>query len=113
MPAHSYKEINVADQENDPNSVLNHFRSILKFRKQHKDVFIHGAFAYENEEDPNVFTFTKTSKEGKVAVVVLNFTSKPQTYKLSKNAEKLSVAFETPEAGKAGELAPYAAKIYM
>ncbi|GAA5949170.1 hypothetical protein JCM3765_003317 [Sporobolomyces pararoseus] len=113
MLAHSFKEINVADQENGPDSVLNYFRSILKLRKEHKDVFIHGAFEYFQEADPNVFIYAKTSKEGKVAMVVLNFTKEPQTYTLPKGNEKLSVVFENGKDSKNGELAPYGAKIYM
>ncbi|GAA5871439.1 hypothetical protein JCM16303_000756 [Sporobolomyces ruberrimus] len=115
MLAHSFKEINVEAQENDPDSVLNHFRRIIKFRKEHKDVFVHGAFSYEkeHEDDDNVFVYSKTSKEGKVAVVVLNFRAKPNTYTLPKGSENLKVVFETNKGDKAGELAPYSAKIYM
>lgn len=115
MLAHSFKEINVADQENDKDSVLNYFRRIIKFRRENKDVFVHGAFSYEksHEDDDNVFVYTKTSTEGKKAVVVLNFRKDPQTYSLPEGSENLKVVFDTGKPGKDGELAPYAAKIYM
>ncbi|GAA5912257.1 alpha-glucosidase [Sporobolomyces salmoneus] len=115
MLPHSYKEINVADQENDPDSVLNYFRRIIKFRHEHKDLFVHGAFSYEksHEDDDNVFIFTKTSKEGKKAVVVLNWRKEPQTYTLPEGSENLKLVFDNGNPGEEGHLNPYAAKIYM
>lgn len=115
--AHSFKEINVKDQEGDDASVLNYYRRVVKFRKENKDIFTHGAFAYDEktDDDDNVFVYTKTSAEDKSrkAVVVLNFRDKTSPYSLPAGSEGLKVVMETGNAGKDGEIAPYSAKIYM
>ncbi|GAA6059558.1 hypothetical protein JCM10212_000614 [Sporobolomyces blumeae] len=117
MRPHSFKEINAADQDKDDSSVLNYYRRLIKFRKEHKDVFVHGAFEYEpeHEADDNVFVYTKTSaKDGRKAVVVLNFSKDDQAYSLPKGSESLKAAvFDTGNAGADGTVAPYSAKIYM
>ncbi|GAA5840502.1 hypothetical protein JCM5353_006568 [Sporobolomyces roseus] len=117
MLAHSFKEINVKDQEGDDASVLNYYRRVVKFRKENKDIFTHGAFAYDEntDDDDNVFVYTKTSAEDKSrkAVVVLNFRDKTSPYSLPAGSEGLKVVMETGNAGKDGEVAPYSAKIYM
>ncbi|CZR67480.1 probable alpha-glucosidase (maltase) [Phialocephala subalpina] len=75
----SYKEINVAKQENDPKSVLNFWRKMIGVRKEYKDVFIHGAFKGYDVENLDTFVFAKTHGKDK-AVVVLNFTDKEKDF---------------------------------
>ena len=117
MLAHSFKEINVKDQESDKNSVLNYYRNLIKFRKENKDIFTHGSFSYDEktDDDDNVFVYTKTSADDKSrkAVVVLNFRQTTSPYTLPEGSEGLKVVMETGNAGKDGEVAPYSAKIYM
>ncbi|KAH8804605.1 alpha-glucosidase [Xylogone sp. PMI_703] len=69
----SYTEINVANQLNDPNSVLNFWKGMLRTRKEYKDLFIHGDFECFDIEDLKLFTFSKTFGKD-VLFVVLNFT---------------------------------------
>jgi len=119
MLPHSYKEINVADQEEDPESVLNYYRTLIKLRKEHEDVFTHGAFDYDEEskegKSEDIFVYTKTSAKdrSKKAVVVLNFSDKTQSYSLPEGEEERKVVLETGSAGGEGEIAPYSAKIFM
>lgn len=51
----NYKEINVAAQEKDPNSVLNYYRKLVALRKsfEYKEVFTYGTFvpAYQDMDD--------------------------------------------------------------
>lgn len=119
MMPHSYEEINVADQEQDPKSVLNFYRTLIKLRKEHEDVFTHGAFDYDEGskegKDENIFVYTKTSRkdQSKAAVVVLNFSDKSQSYSLPEGEEKRKVVLDSGNAGGEGEIAAYSAKIYM
>ena len=54
-----YKEINVEDQENDPDSVLNYYRKLVALRKsdEFKNVFTYGEFIPEYEEMDHIQAF--------------------------------------------------------
>ena len=51
----NYKEINMADQDQDPDSILNYYRRLIALRKSptYKEVFTYGKFlpAYQDTED--------------------------------------------------------------
>lgn len=69
----NYREINVARQRGDPDSVLSFYKRVLKLRKQHADIFVHGSFSLLDPEDETVFSYVKADvKSGRKAVVVLN-----------------------------------------
>ena len=66
--------INVQDEDADATSVLNFWRSMLKVRKNHAEVLVHGTFQLVDEANEKVFSFVKTSPDGKdKALVVCNF----------------------------------------
>lgn len=66
--------INVKDEDADATSVLNFWRSMLKVRKNHAEVLVHGTFQLVDEKNEKVFSFVKTSLDGKdKALVVCNF----------------------------------------
>lgn len=66
--------INVQDEDADATSVLNFWRSMLKVRKNHAEALVHGTFQLVDEENEKVFSFVKTSPDGKdKALVVCNF----------------------------------------
>ena len=73
-----YPEVNAVKQEADPGSVLNFYKQVLRLRKEHKDVFVYGAFELLNPESKEIFVYRKRY-EGNVAVVVLNFMTEVQT----------------------------------
>ncbi|WP_299605701.1 alpha-glucosidase [uncultured Aquimarina sp.] len=73
--------INVKHQENDPNSILNFYRSLLKIRKQH-DVFVFGEFEEIEFNSPNLYIYKKTL-ENRSIIVALNFTESDQVFKTS------------------------------
>jgi oligo-1,6-glucosidase len=85
-----YKEINVAVQEGDPNSVLNYFRKIVKLRKQNP-VLIYGKYELLDQGNKKVYAFTRTLGSRKV-LVLLNFTKETTNFNLS------------PAMGKLGEV---------
>ena len=53
-------------------SVFEHWSSVLRLRKAHKDVFIYGDFELLDESHKDVFTYARTFKDQKV-IVVANF----------------------------------------
>ena len=70
MPAAHYG-INLADQVNDRESVYSFWKSMIKLRKQYKDLFIYGAFEILDWESERFFIYQKTSNARK-AIVILN-----------------------------------------
>ncbi|OAL49734.1 alpha-glucosidase-like protein maltase [Pyrenochaeta sp. DS3sAY3a] len=72
-----YRSINAARQEGDKDSVLSFYKRVLRLRKEHADVFVYGTFEVLDHEDLDTFVYRKRYQE-KEALVVLNFTTKPQ-----------------------------------
>ena len=87
----NYKQINVASQEDDPDSILNFYRKLIKFRKEH-DVCIYGSYKEHYHESKNIFCYSRYLDDKKM-LVVCSFTDK-------------AVAFNAPEGFDigAGEL---------
>jgi alpha-glucosidase len=56
-----YRAINAAQQAADPESILNFYKSVLRLRKTHRDVFIHGSFRLVDPEHEGLFAYIKTS----------------------------------------------------
>ena len=70
----NYKEINVANQIDDETSVFGFWKKVLRLRKKHEDIFVHGDYRLVDGDSENLYTFEKESKDGKKALVILNFT---------------------------------------
>ena len=68
----NYKDINVAAQNKDPKSVLNHFRKMVKFRNDNK-VLVYGNYQLLQAEHPEIYAYTRTLDTEKL-MVLLNFT---------------------------------------
>ncbi|WP_242082816.1 glycoside hydrolase family 13 protein [Aestuariivivens sediminis] len=68
----NYKDINVAAQDKDPNSVLNHFRKMVKLRKDH-EILVYGAYELLDKTNNETYCFTRSFEDKKV-LVLLNFT---------------------------------------
>jgi oligo-1,6-glucosidase len=73
-----YKEINVAAQEKDPNSVLNYFRKMVKLRKQNP-VLVHGKYELLDKENQQVYAYTRALDKKKV-LVLLNFSKENSSF---------------------------------
>ena len=69
-----YKEINVEDQENNPDSVLNYYRKLVALRKSDdfKAVFTYGEFIPEYEEMDDILAFYRKDA-AKWILVAANF----------------------------------------
>lgn len=68
----NYHEINVAAQEKDSNSVLSHFKKMVKLRNDNK-VLVYGAYQILQAEHPDIYAYTRTLDDQKM-LVLLNFT---------------------------------------
>ncbi len=67
----NYTELNAQAQENDPNSVLNYFRKLIKFRKENHEL-IYGKSEFYDLENESVFAYTR-ELEGRKLLILLNF----------------------------------------
>lgn len=68
----NYKYINAAAEEQDPDSILNYYRKLVRLRKEYA-VIQKGTIAFLNQEQPEVFVY-KRSLAGQELLVVNNFT---------------------------------------
>ncbi|MBP2831711.1 alpha-glucosidase [Aquimarina sp. U1-2] len=74
----NYENINVATQNNDPNSILNFYRNVLAIRKK-MEVFVYGDFEEVAFDHPELYIYKKTLGSDKI-IVLLNFSSNPQKF---------------------------------
>ncbi|KAK0711535.1 alpha-glucosidase [Lasiosphaeris hirsuta] len=76
-----YPEINVAKQLQEPDSTFHFWKSMIQFRKAHREVLVHGTFEVFEPDNEKTFVFAKRCGN-KTAVVALNFTSEDQVVEL-------------------------------
>lgn len=67
----NYKDINVQNQENDPDSVLNYYRKLVATRKspEYKEVFTYGVFEPAYEDTEYVMAYYRVSDNQRILVV--------------------------------------------
>jgi len=111
----NYEQINAAQEESDPSSVLNYVRALIALRA-HTQAFVYGDFEDLDPKHPHVFAYTRTLGVEKY-LVVENFSSTSVTYTLPKNlmAGKLLLS-DIPNSDQANtrtlKLAPWESRIY-
>ena len=71
----NYKTVNAADQEADPDSLLNFYRALLRFRKEHP-VALWGDYVELLPEDRKLYVYER-NYEGKKLLVVCSFSEDP------------------------------------
>ncbi|MEZ5056702.1 MAG: alpha-glucosidase [Saprospiraceae bacterium] len=67
----NYPQVNVADQEKDPHSVLNYFRKMTRLRKEN-DCLVYGDFEDLAPNDPAIYAYTRKNEE-ETWLIVMNF----------------------------------------
>ena len=67
----NHLDINVSAQNNDPNSILNHFRKMTKIRRDNP-VLVYGKYEIKQKEHLKIYAFTRTFGKEKM-LVLLNF----------------------------------------
>jgi oligo-1,6-glucosidase len=108
----NYTTVNAAQQDKDPNSVLNYFRKMVKLRKDNL-VLVYGKYTLLDKDNPNVYAYTRELDDKKV-LVLLNFSDKNASANIGINISKTKVLINNyPTPSKTGELRPYEAAIYQ
>ena len=105
--------INVAEQQDDPGSMLNFYKQMLRLRKQ-TPALIDGDYTPLNVSAEDSFAFLRKSQEtGQTCLVILNLSGKPDTLKLDLPSQHVRCLFSThtPEgeslSGEALSIAPF------
>lgn len=69
----NFKKVNVAMEEENPASVLNHFRAMVTLRKEHP-VLVYGAYSLLLPDHEKIYAYTR-EWEGQKMLVLLNFSN--------------------------------------
>ncbi|MBD5802318.1 Oligo-1,6-glucosidase [Azoarcus sp. Aa7] len=64
----NFPAINVAQQEADPESVLNYYRRLIALRKA-EPVLVYGRYALLMENDPQIYAYTRTLGSEQIVVI--------------------------------------------
>lgn len=93
-----YREINVAAQENDPDSVLNYYRSLVALRKSaaYKEVFTYGEFIPVYENLDGIMAFYRKDDSARI-LVAANFGKKSVDIELEYMLKKVLLANRSHE----------------
>jgi oligo-1,6-glucosidase len=105
---------NAQQQLSDKNSVLAFWKRMVKVRKDHKDLLIHGDYEDLDVENLELFVFKKTW-QGKRAVVVCNFNKegKTQEWKGVKGEGKMDLLMSSVDEVEEGVLKAFEGRIYL
>lgn len=112
----NYKQINVEQADKDPNSILNFYRKLLKFRKEN-DIVKYGDFELLKTAK-NIFAFVR-HLDGKKLLVVNSFSEKEMAFKAPadfdlENAELVLNNYPTNKVVHNGFITrPYETRTYL
>lgn len=67
-----YTQWNAESQVNAPDSVFQYYSTMLRVRKEYKDIFVYGEFRLLAPDHQQLFVYKRTSGSN-AAVVVMNF----------------------------------------
>lgn len=108
----SYKDgINVEEEEQDPNSVLQFYRRLLAFRKEHSASLIFGDYNGIEPDNDSTMQFSKKAFDGETLFVALNFSGKEQPVSLPNGKGELLMT-SSVHPDNEDKLQPYEGRIY-
>ena len=70
----NYKEINAAQQLEDPNSIFYYYQKLIRLRKE-KDIIVYGGFETLYRDDEQIFAYIRKQEQEKL-LTVCNFSDK-------------------------------------
>jgi glycosidase len=109
----NYPQINVADQEQDPDSILHFYRKAIRLRKE-LPVVRHGSYKEHNPLSGKHYIYSR-EMEGQRLLVICSFSSKQTTFRAPKgfdltNAKLILQNYSDPQEGI---LKPYETRVYL
>ncbi|WP_053365240.1 glycoside hydrolase family 13 protein [Bacillus sp. FJAT-27245] len=114
----NYKDINVASQLSDQDSILSFYKKLIRLRKENP-LFIYGKYELYHPNHPKLFVYTRTLG-WKKAVVICNFHGTPTRFKMPSSIQyktsRLALSnYAIPESKLKKEftLKPFEARVYF
>ncbi|OBS62991.1 glucohydrolase [Enterococcus mundtii] len=111
----NYQMINVANQTNDPESILSFYKKMITLRRENKGL-IYGSFNEYLPENEQLFVYERVLDEERYLIIV-NLTDEAATYTLPTEIEtNWEVLLENQpgqEFQSGGTFAPYEARLYQ
>jgi alpha-glucosidase len=104
-----YNTLNVTMEQNDPNSLLNYYKTLIQLRKDNPQLR-EGDFVPVDESNDSVLSYLRKTKDGKAVLVSLNFTASNQTANINLGGKGVSgkhvktIQASYPNAGGTNDL---------
>lgn len=106
----NYDSINVADQKDNPDSILNFYRKAIQIRKSNSTL-VYGEFELLQEDHPRLFAYRRQDRNGSF-LVIINFSedTQPLTLESDQSGEVILSNYSEAEIVKeTGSLKPWQA----
>ena len=113
----NYKEINARAEAENPNSILNHYKALIKFKKEN-EVAIYGDYKEHYKNSDKLFVFER-NYNGKRLLVINSFTEENVAFEAPKgfNLEEgkaILCNYENPTVQNNGfKTRPYETRVYV
>ncbi len=85
----NYKQVNVAVEKENPNSVLNYFKQLTKLRNENQ-VLVYGDYKLIQKEHPNIYAYTRSLENDKM-MILLNFSDSESEIELKDDSSKILI----------------------
>lgn len=113
----NYKEINVEKEKNDPNSILNHYKKLIEFKKTNP-VAIYGDYKEHYKSSDKLYVYERNYKNSRL-LVINSFSDErvsfeaPKCFDLDKG-KAILCNYENPTVqGNGFKLRPYETRVYL
>ncbi|OTP27293.1 glycoside hydrolase family 13 protein [Enterococcus mundtii] len=110
----NHQIINVADQTNDPESILSFYKKMIALRRENKGL-VYGSFNEYLPENEQLFVYERVLDEERYLIIV-NLTDEAATYTLPTEIETTWEVLLENQSGQefqsSGTFAPYEARLY-
>jgi glycosidase len=114
----NYVDINVEAQQNDPNSILNFYKKLIRLRKEH-EVLVYGTYDLILPDHDKIYAYTRTLGNDKL-VVICNMSRQEEKFELPQdiafNRQQLLIHnydMENIESVYSFTLKPYETRVYL
>lgn len=113
----NYKEVNAEKEMSDPNSLLNFYKKLIRFRKEN-EIVLKGDYKEYYESSKNLYVYERIYNNQRM-LVICSFTEKgvafeaPEGYDLSKGVKVLGNYESEHICGNGFKTRPYEMRVYM
>lgn len=113
----NYKEVNAEKEMTDPNSLLNFYKKLIRFRKEN-EIVLKGDYKEYYPNSKELYVYERTYNNQRM-LVICSFTEKsvafeaPQGYDLSKGVKVLGNYESEHICGNGFKTRPYEMRVYM